>query len=213
MSSEQLRTVRPPFERTDGSNVLVLAPSMDDRDAVACAHLLDADEPANTVVVALSGTPDSRLDVLRRHGVQSNAVGAVCCGESVRGAAAVSPAASGPSTTPSYPTPGLPTVVSVPSPADLTGIGMQVGRFLSAWADAEEPVRICLHSLTVLLQHVDPQRAFRFMHVLTQRIAVADAVAHYHMDPVAHDSQVVSMMRSLCDVTVELDDGEWIVHR
>lgn len=209
MTSGQLTTGPPPFERTDGANVLVLAPSMDARNGEACAHLLDGEETANTLVVTLSGTPDDRLDVLRRHGVRSNAVGVVCCGESVRGAAAVSSSA----TAPSHPTPGLPTVVSVPSPTDLTGIGVQVGRFLSAWADADAPVRICLHSLTVLLTHVDPQRAFRFMHVLTQRIAVADATAHYHMDPAAHDATVVSMMRSLCDVAVELVDDEWVVSR
>lgn len=206
MSSRSLSSPQPPIERADGPNVLVLAPSMDAHDTEACAHLLDSDASTNTLLVTLLQSPDDRVDVLRRHGVRPNELGVICCDDTTRGASA----ATTPS--PSTSTPGMPTITAVPSPADLTGIGMQVSRFLSAWSDTDAEVRVCLHSLTVLLQHVDVQRAFRFLHVLTQRVTVSGAVAHYHMDPAAHDPQVVAMVQSLCDVTLELVDGEWVVH-
>ena len=203
MPTASLTGEESTIERADGSNVLLLAPSMDAHDAEGCAHLLDGDGATNAVLVTLLQSPDDRVDVLRRHRVEPDAVGVVCCDDSARGASAAAAPAS---------TPALPSVTAVSSPADLTGIGMHVSRYLSAWADSPAEVRLCFHSLTVLLQHVDVQRAFRFLHVLTQRVSVSDAVAHYHMDPAAHDPQVVAMMRNLCDVTLELVDDEWVTH-
>jgi hypothetical protein len=36
-----------------------------------------------------------------------------------------------------------------------------------------------------------------------------DAVAHYHIDPEAHDDQVLATLSSLFDAVARFDDGDW----
>jgi hypothetical protein len=97
-------------------------------------------------------------------------------------------------------------VTRVGDPSDLTRLGITVSRLL-AESDGEEPPVACVHSLTELLQYVDRRRLFRFLHLLKNRIDSVEANAHYHMDPSAHDPQVVSVFESLFDVVVRVEEN------
>jgi hypothetical protein len=93
-------------------------------------------------------------------------------------------------------------VGDISTPSDLTGLGIQIEQFLS---ERPSPVVVCLDSLTSLLQYVDHETAYEFLHAVTGQVYAADARAHFHIDPVAHDEQHVAGIVSLFDARVELD--------
>ena len=96
-------------------------------------------------------------------------------------------------------------VLSVGSASDLTGLGIEIGRVLSEW---DAPVAVCFDSLTSMLQYVDFETAYEFLHALTGQLYAADARAHYHVDPAAHDEMHLAGITSLFDAAVEVrDDG------
>lgn len=94
---------------------------------------------------------------------------------------------------------------SVSTPSDLTGLGIEIGQFLTTW---QGPTAICFDSLTSMLQYVDFQTAYEFLHAITGQTHAANARAHYHIDPSAHDEEDVAGITSLFDacVTVGEDD-------
>lgn len=92
-------------------------------------------------------------------------------------------------------------VKTVSSPSDLTGIGITVGEFVSG---RDEPITVCFDSLTALLQYVDLETAYEFLHALTGQLYSVGAVSHFHIDPNAHDRQTVDTLLSLFDAEVDL---------
>jgi hypothetical protein len=92
----------------------------------------------------------------------------------------------------------------VTAPADLSGTGIAL---TNALADLESvgPTAVCFDSVTALLQYADVQSVFRFLHAVTGRVSSTDAVAHYHLDPAAHDEQTVATVRTLFDAVAEAD--------
>jgi len=102
------------------------------------------------------------------------------------------------------------TVESVNSPSDLTGLGIDIGEFLSAW---DGNVVVCFDSLTAMLQYVELETAYEFLHAITGQLYAADARAHFHIDPSAHDERTVDSITSLFDAVVELGDGDPTVRK
>ena len=92
---------------------------------------------------------------------------------------------------------------SVSSANDLTGLGIKIGQFLSEW---DTPVAICFDSLTSLLQYVDFETAYEFIHAITGQVHAAGARAHFHVDPDAHDETQVAGITSLVDASVSLGE-------
>lgn len=90
---------------------------------------------------------------------------------------------------------------SVSSASDLTGLGIQIGQFLSEW---DAPVVVCFDSLTSMLQYVDFETAYEFLHAITGQVHAAGARAHFHIDPDAHDAMEVAGITSLFDASVSL---------
>jgi hypothetical protein len=211
---ETADTVTPSRVTTDGGrdgddageNVLVLGPSRGGTTDEYCAERLTSspgDVSPNALLVTLDETPDRRLEtVLQGGAAPPGDVGVVCCDET-RSAAAASGQADGPSPGPDPgPGPGFgfgPWIATVPSPGDLTGLGVRIGQALSAWADEDVPVELCFHSLTTLLQYVDERAAFRFCHALTRRVATTGATSHFHLDPDVVDDRAVNTLASLFD--------------
>ncbi|WP_436929298.1 DUF7504 family protein [Halosimplex halobium] len=100
-------------------------------------------------------------------------------------------------------------VERVNSPHNLTRLGVRVTDCLDEWEESPETVAVCFQSLTTLLQYVEVDNAVGFLDVVTDRCAAADAVAHYHIDPKAHDEQTVAKLSAVFDTVLEFDDGEW----
>jgi hypothetical protein len=92
---------------------------------------------------------------------------------------------------------------SVSTASDLTGLGITIGQYLSEW---DAPVYVCFDSLTSMLQYVDLQTAYEFLHAITGQIHAAGANSHFHMDPSAHDQKHVAAISSLFDGKISLDE-------
>ncbi|MEF8806669.1 DUF7504 family protein [Natronomonas sp.] len=188
------------------ANVLLRAPALSQSGTSVCPRVgPDAATERNLLFVSLSGNPDDRLDSWRRHGGLPEKV-AIVTADATRSAAATD-GASGMCRSGG-------TVIStttVSEPGDLTGIGIKMNKALSAWEDDDARTHVCFDSLTTLLQYVDTRRAFQYLHVTTKRIESAGAIAHYHIDPNAHDDQTLATIESLFSDVFEYDTetGTW----
>lgn len=189
----------------DTHNVLLLAPPMDGCDGDGCIDLLTVEPPdgEDVLFVTFVESPDERLETWRsRAGNAPPAkIGFVNVADATRSAAAASQPTGGAR--------GGLSIRSVSSPGNLTDLGIEVSRYLSEWDGDGNRTVVCFHSLTTLLQYVDLQRAFRFFHVLTGRVRATDGLAHYHMDPSAHDERTINTLKTLFDGVAEWDGAGW----
>lgn len=96
-------------------------------------------------------------------------------------------------------------VDAIADPGDLRSVGISVSRFCERWADTE--VVVCFDSLGDLLDHASDDAVFRFVTLLTKRLSAADATAHFHLDPDAHDDSVVSTFASIFDRIVRPEEA------
>ncbi|WP_435126632.1 DUF7504 family protein [Halobaculum sp. D14] len=187
-------------ELGDASTVLLLAPSLSSGGGDVCADLLVPDEGADECALWVSYTksPDEQVRRFRsRANGEPRQVGVINVDDSRSAATAAQSGAS-----PDGPT------ETVTSPNDLTGLGIRITEYLREWNGVDGRTVVCFDSITAMLQYVDLQTAFEFLHVLTGRLASVGAFAHFHMDPTAHDDQTVQTLLTLFDAVVEVDaDG------
>ena len=176
----------------DAPAVMLGTPSMGN-GGDSCLDLLTRGDPASTCVLWVSFTrsPAACLDHWRsRHGTEPAEFGVISVGDAPgRTGTAVDPA----------------TVETVANASDLTGIGIAVNEFV---ADRDEPLTVCFDSLTTLLQYVDLETAYEFLHALTGQLYSVGARSHFHIDPDAHDEQTVHTLLSLFDAEVDLSGPE-----
>lgn len=98
---------------------------------------------------------------------------------------------------------------AVLDPSDLQGIGTSISRFCEIWSNEGYHVSVCFDSLSDVLNAVDPEDAFRFVHVLSRRFEAVDATAHFHADPDAHDEGLLGPFEDpLDEVFVEFEADE-----
>lgn len=95
---------------------------------------------------------------------------------------------------------------TVSSPTDVTGLGMELSEIVEGWAETNKQPVVCFRSLTTLLQYADLETTFRFLHIMTGRFTSIDAIAHYHLNPNAHDDQEIRTLTQLADSIVKFDD-------
>ncbi|MFW5935373.1 MAG: DUF7504 family protein [Halolamina sp.] len=191
-------------DRLAGANsTLLLNSSFADEEN--CTQLLHPDAAADTNVLWVSFTksPDQQLRRWRDHADgQPAEMGIVSVEDSTRSVAADAGTAGG---GPSLPETNAP-IETVTSPNDLTGLGIRITEFLTDWAENDNQTVVCFDSLTALLQYVELETAYEFLHIVTGRLATVDAFAHFHMDPEAHDQQTVEVLTGLMDAVVEVDE-------
>jgi hypothetical protein len=107
-------------------------------------------------------------------------------------------------------------VHTVDDPADLTTLGVRVLNALSAIETDDETVDVYLRfdSLTPLSQYVSRRGLGQFLHVLTTRLADTGVRSHFHIDPMAHDSQTIHTLGSIFDTQIRVEDDEiTLTHR
>lgn len=91
--------------------------------------------------------------------------------------------------------------VAVADPNDLTGLGIAI-------TDQLEPgMRVCFDSLTTMLQYAETKRVYTFLNSLLGHLWNANATAHFHFNPDAHDSETVAAITSLFDARIGPDEG------
>lgn len=104
-------------------------------------------------------------------------------------------------------------VESVADGGDLSALGVTVTRILDEWSDHPYRTTLDFRSLTALLQYVDAEAAFRFLHTLTARMDRSDAGGYFYLTPDAVDDRTSHLLRHPFDAVVERTDDGWILHR
>jgi hypothetical protein len=182
-------------ELGEATNVLLGAPSMSGDTQDTCVDLLSQGTPedASVLWVSFRKPPgDCVAEWQAHHDANPGTYGVIVVGDTTGtggGDADINPAA----------------VQSISNPSDLTGIGIKVGEFISG---RDGPIAVCFDSLTALLQYVDLETAYEFLHALTGQLYSADAVSHFHIDPSAHDEQTIDTILSLFDAMIHLGGDE-----
>ena len=168
-------------------------------DATAGATgVIDRPDETNLLVVSYRDDPDAWLQRWRAQvGALPGEFGFVRVGETTRSAAAAGGRAAGRT---------LPLVAAVSDPTDLTGLGIRMSEYLEAWAGNGRRTVIWFDSVTTLLQFVDLDRAYRFLHVLSGRVKSVDGRGYYLLDPSAHDDRTIAVLQELADDSVALED-------
>jgi len=191
-------------ERLSGANsVLLLSSSFAAETEETCTELLrpGSASESNVLWVSYTKSPDEQLRRWQAHSSERPAeMGMVSVEDSTR-----SVTASGADS--ELMGPNKP-VETVSSPNDLTGLGIRITEFLTDWEENDNRTVVCFDSLTALLQYVELETAYELLHILTGRMAALDAVAHFHMDPEAHDRQTVESIATLMEAIVEIDADE-----
>jgi hypothetical protein len=95
--------------------------------------------------------------------------------------------------------------VKINNPNDITRLGILVSGTLDDWTSADEETAVCYDSLNVLLKYKDVQSTFRFLHVFLGTLDSANAISHFHVDPLAGDPQNINTLKPLFDEVVSID--------
>ncbi|WP_134670323.1 DUF7504 family protein [Halorussus marinus] len=185
------------------SNVLLLAPLTPTGNR-ACLELLAAVEPpARTNVAAVTYTPPPETWVAnwREH------VGMLPAELAFIHANTVETRPDGEDSLPERVSVGR---VDPNQPMDIIA---PLSEQLTRWQDNGNQTVVSVQTLTVLLEYVDFDTAFRYLHILTHRVGAVDAIGVYHMDPDVHDEKTINTLETLFDAVVEVspDGEEWSV--
>lgn len=184
------------------TNTLVLAPSVDEAGVDACANLLveAAESVDRLAVVAVGQTPDQwHRRLTDRLDGELPPISYIDVKTLVR-STSTETARDG-----DVPAP----VATVSSPADLVTLGKAINSLLGDAAEDGDRVGLCLYSITEMLQFVDREFLFKFLHAVTARVRSLDGVGLYHLDNEAPDEELQIMFAHLCD-TVATFDGEGV---
>ncbi|MFH5802265.1 helix-turn-helix transcriptional regulator [Haladaptatus sp. CMAA 1911] len=182
------------------SNVLVLAPLTPDGNR-AQMELVASTRPENISLAAVTYTqqPGQWLDDWQRS-----------VGKQPREIRFIHASGMAQSETYDEQTPATVTT-EVVDPTDPMEIIVPLSNRLKEWTDSETQPVVSVQTLTVLLEYVDFDTAFRYLHILTHRIQAAGAVGYFQMDPDIHDPETTNTLKTLFDVVVESSNSgtEW----
>lgn len=185
----------------NASNVLVLAPRVDDVGVDTCLDLL-ADVPKQLdrlLIVTIEQTPafwKQRLD--DDTALADLPVNYINVKTLVR-----------PSNDDGQDVPSAVTTVS--SPADLASLGTAVTKLMSRADDENERVGLCIYSVSDMLEFVDREFLFKFLFTIGGRIRQSDSVALYHLDNEAPDDELITLFSHVSDTVVSLEDDDLTV--
>lgn len=202
---ESLSTTLDP-----GDSILLLCPPFVTAETTACTdlHTLAAPVDARILSILYTPSPDDRSrrceDAADAHPADVTIVDVAVDAQSTLDSLSDDVSAESESDR---------TIERVSSPTDLTGLGVVVTNQLDDWDTSSPDTQVvgCFHSLTALLQYVSLEQTFKFVDVLRRRLARADAITHFHMDPAAHDTQTISRLSTLFDTVVEYHEEEWTI--
>jgi hypothetical protein len=95
----------------------------------------------------------------------------------------------------------------VSSPADLTGMGVAFTQAVDGMGTPDR-LRFGFVSISTLLQYVDAERAFSFLHVLSRRTSAAGYLGVYSIDPTTHEDRFVNVVTSIFDAAIEIRERD-----
>jgi hypothetical protein len=165
-----------------------------------CSDLLcGGDGEQDVVLVSFADAPADRLSKLQESVYDSDEIVVIDIGDMANAASATELDPEGWANV---------TVRPMTNPSDASRLGMVIDDVVSEWDEEPHETRVCFHSLSGLLEYMDDETAFRFLHTLLRRFAAVDAVAHFHMDTEAQSIETLRTLQVLFDEVVSVsDDG------
>lgn len=101
------------------------------------------------------------------------------------------------------------TIETVSSPSDLTGISIGTSKLFKHFESRGiSDIRYGLISVSTLLQYLDSQTVFQFLHVYTKRIGDTGGLGIYTLNNASHDPQVINTITGEFDALIELQEVE-----
>ncbi|WP_439027798.1 DUF7504 family protein [Haloarchaeobius sp. DT45] len=164
-----------------------------EHEADYCGDLLDASATANRaeLTVTFPKAQAGKTGFGSLSSSQPAKKGVISVGDVMRSAASTGPDFSAP----------VP-MDAVEDPGNLQALGTAISRFCEQWERQNFDIVVCFDSLTELLDHASAEAVFQFCHVLNSRLDSVDALAHFHLDPTAHDDETVATFQSIFDETI-----------
>ncbi|AZH25224.1 RAD55 family ATPase [Haloplanus aerogenes] len=174
-----------------GMNVLVSGPPMSGKRRLVFDLLAPETVPADPIVVMTTDDPDSRIRTQFED-------------RDVR----FDPSTFRVVDATGAPGDSEPSIHRVSSPADLTGMGVAFTQAVDQMGTPDR-LRLGFVSISTLLQYVDAERAFSFLHVLSRRTSAAGYLGVYSIDPTTHEDRFVNVVTSIFDAAIEIreEDG------
>jgi KaiC/GvpD/RAD55 family RecA-like ATPase len=180
----------------DGSTMLVVGPPMTGKRMLAMELLASGFDDADSVAVV--STDSSAADIRESLAAYAEGpaeklpLGVVDCVGDSHGSEGLGPLDS-----------------RVSSPADLTGIGMQLTTLLERLYTEHSPrLRVGLLSLTTMSMYASPEQVVRFLHVVTSRIREAEGVGFVVAHSDTMDEEYLQRLRSFVDGVVEVREAD-----
>lgn len=97
----------------------------------------------------------------------------------------------------------------VSSPGDLTGISIGTAKLLQRFARRDvSDVRHGLVSVSTLLQYLDLETVFKFLHIYTSRIGSTGGLGVFTIDDTSHDPQTINTITGEFDCVIELREAD-----
>ncbi|MXV62163.1 hypothetical protein GS429_08830 [Natronorubrum sp. JWXQ-INN-674] len=179
------------------SNVLLLAPSKDDKSL--CTDLLHPHPPENENI--LSVVTDRTVEEEANSWAGTNQPQpaerkVISLGEFARSAG-----------TRTVTLPDSTEADLIGDEADLSTLGDRIHRSLTAWESNSNVSTICFQSVDSLIDHTDLEQTISFFHALLPRLEELDSIAHYHLDPLECEQSEVNVLLPLFDAVI-YEDGE-----
>lgn len=186
--------------RFDGySSALLLAPLDTDAEDRGCLDLLTRAAPAETNVlsVTFAATPFERVALWKRH----------VSADLPKRVAIVGTECGGLEQEDAIKTDGRLVIEgSLSDPVDPFELLLTIGRYLGEWAETDERTLVCIRSLTALLDAMETSQVLHLISVLNTRFRELGTAAHYHLDPGAHDEQVLADLRPLFELVIQFNE-------
>jgi archaellum biogenesis ATPase FlaH len=177
-----------------GSNILLIGPSMSGKESIS-NHIIHDNASQNENALMVVTTCEPAIQMIERFkelepNLLLSRVGFVDCVSIKCGVTAVENN----------------NIRLVNGPEDLTAIGVKISQFFEDFYMKKKIRKIQLHinSLSTLLMYSNIQTIFRFLHVFTLRIKMANAIGIYVLDSEMHDEQIISTIKQLCDGLIEI---------
>lgn len=97
----------------------------------------------------------------------------------------------------------------VSSPGDLTGISIGTTKLLQRFAEQDiSEVRHGLVSVSTLLQYLELDTVFKFLHIYTSRITDTQGLGVFTLDSASHDKQTVNTITGEFDCVIDLRETD-----
>jgi len=178
------------LDPTPGTSILLQCGSQDNREDAACHDLLGLERAGvdrNVLLIQYRRLTLDRLEHIAEHATRTTVV---AVGYSQPVPESVDNRVE---------------TIEINNPNDITRLGILVSGTLDDWADHDATTVVCYDSVNVLLEYKDVQNTFRFLHVFLGTLESADAIAHFHADPLASTPQKINTLKPLFDDVVSID--------